>query len=115
MNTVYGYWISPKNEIYEVESYSHEEMAYNILAEKFHMTTEELYNRLHDYNTPYRLINVYIIMFRLGYVRVVEENGTDKVNVEYRHDAKLSKLQKEFVKDANRVDKVGHVSRMRIN
>ena len=86
MKQVYGYWISPKNEIIEVPYESHAEIALEIVLKR----------------NP-RKFSTYAIMFRLGYVRVVNGQDNDTyVELWGRH--KPTKLQKEFIKGASCIE-----------
>lgn len=88
--SVYGYWIAP-NEIIEVSTWGHEEAAHKILAQKHGVLDMD--------------INVYDLMFFLGYVRVVndwDEDGGHRA--QHWAGAKHSKLQKQFIKEAADVD-----------
>lgn len=91
----YGYWISKNDIIPVIAEESHTEVA-----------LEKIIKR-----EP-KLCDVQAVMFRLGYVRVVcFESGN--VGVEYWKSAKLSKLQKEFVKGAEYTDKVNYSQKFR--
>lgn len=86
----YGYWIS-KDEIIPVIS---EECHAEIAIEKI-------------LRRDTKSISVYSVMFRLGYVRVInyQDGG---YGVEFWKGAKLSKLQKEFIQDAEDKDCVDY-------
>jgi hypothetical protein len=87
----YGYWISKDDIIPVIGEESHAEVAYKLLKRE-----------------PTRT-SIYAVMWRLGYMRVVNySNESGNYGVEYWRRAKLSKLQKEFVKDAEHVDTVDY-------
>ena len=93
--TLYGYWIG-KDEIFDVtRQENHDDVAYKILTEKYNVPIDRLFN------SPY---SIYSFMFSLGYIRVVNFDGTH--GVEYYKNARLSKLQKEFIRDAESIDVV---------
>lgn len=90
---VYGYWIG-EDEIYEAGYEDHHGKGIEIL-DTVHGITEEGY---------FGYKSVCIHLFALGYVRVINHSYDDGHDVEYREDVPHSKLQKEFIKDASRVD-----------
>lgn len=90
---IYGYWIS-RDEVYEVGFEAHAEKAYELLHREYGVEPEVIWN------SPY---SVYQFMFKLGYVRVVNEWG-DTHGVQIDRNAKPSRLQKEFIEDADHVD-----------
>ena len=96
---VYGYWIG-KDEIFEVGYECHAEKGAGILIERF---GERAHKLLQEFGT-------YAVMYRLGYVRVVNYSH-DGHGVEHRTHFKLSRLQKSFVNDANHIDIVDHRGR----
>lgn len=93
---IYGYWID-KDDVIDVPYCEHYETAREILRARF----GDRYSRIHNSNW-----NIYRWMFRLGYVRVVNDRYDDDYGVQYYSGTKLSKLQKEFIKDASMVDKM---------
>lgn len=93
----YGYWITKEDIHPVVGSCQHYRVAVEVLTKLFEVDEKRIEDSRFD---------VYRIMFRLGFVRVV--NGDGEHNVEYRHDSKLSKLQKQYVKEASYVDKVNY-------
>lgn len=98
MSKLYGYWVS-RDEVYDVEYCSHYDTALEIL--------ETLYGaegRARVENSSEA--SLYRYMFHLGFVRVVNDlaEGSDEYSVQYRKGTKLSKLQKEFIKDATYCD-----------
>lgn len=78
----YGYWIGKNDIIPVVSEESHCEVA-----------IEKILKR------PTKSSSCYAVMFRLGYVRVVNQKGGGYC-AEYWKRAKLSKLQKQFIQDA---------------
>ena len=99
MSKLYGYWVS-RDEVYEVEYCSHYDTALEII--------ETLYGtdgRARVENSSEA--SVYRYMFHLGFIRVVNDindDDNDEYSVQYRKGTKLSKLQKEFIKDATYCD-----------
>ena len=99
MSSIYGYWVS-RDDIIPVPYECHCEVAISILAERFGVSTDDVCERvlrLH-FDLPF-----YVIMLRLGYVRVVCEKSGG-TSVEHWHSARLSQLQKSFVCDATWLD-----------
>ena len=95
----YGYWVS-RNEIIEVTEEDHIKVGFEVLAERFGMTPQRVAERVR--------LNMYAVMERLGYVRVInyKEGG---YGVEHWHTAKLSRLQADFVRDAQDVDLYSYI------
>ena len=90
--TIYGYWIG-QDDIIEVPQWGHEATAYDILEAKHGISKSEVPNSAYD------------VMFFLGYVRVVNEAGEEGGHkAQHWTGAKHSKLQKEFLKDAEILD-----------
>ena len=88
----YGYWISKDDIIPVIGEEEHIESACDILMQK--------YGRL-----PKRIGIMYYVMFRLGYVRIINYKNTSDYGAEYwSKDTRLSKLQKQFVNSAANVD-----------
>ena len=88
--SIYGYWIG-QDEIYDVLSvHGHEEIALEILV------------NVHDLLQKNIGSNTYNLMFYLGYIRIVNEGGGHKA--QHWKDAKYSKLQKQFLKEASNLD-----------
>lgn len=92
MYQVYGYWVG-KDEIIEVPTYGHSEIAEEILRDRYHIPPSAVYGS--DFS-------FYQFMFKLGFIRIVNElDGTHCV--QYHDSTKLSRLQKQFVTEASRV------------
>lgn len=89
-NSPYGYWISHDDIIPVVDEENHVEIA-----------IEKVLKR------STKAVSVYAVMFRLGFVRVTNYKSGG-YGVEYWCKAKLSKLQKEFIKDAENIDSVDY-------
>jgi hypothetical protein len=90
--SIYGYWIAA-DDIIEVPQWGHEGTAYDILKDKHGIDTGEIEGSVYD------------VMFYLGYVRVVNEYGQDGGHkAQHWQEAKHSKLQKQFIKEAEIVD-----------
>ena len=103
-NNPYGYWVTQDEIIPVIDDGQHYDIATIILSERFEVSEEKITNLPFD---------VYRVMFRLGYIRVVNFSG-EGYGVEYRADTKHSRLQKEFIGGADIIDTVNH-ARRRIN
>lgn len=91
LSKIYGYWIG-KNDIHEVRKWGHEEAAYDIL-EKVHGINRDSIEGAYD------------LMFYLGYVRVVNDAGEEGGHkAQSWPKAKHSRLQKQFIKEAEITD-----------
>jgi len=101
MKKMYGYWIA-KDEIINVEHEAcHANIAYEILSDRFNVPVKRLCDSV---------FSIYQFMFRLGYVRVINL-WSGGCGVEYRHDLKLSRLQKDFVESAEYCELVARSGR----
>ena len=92
MSTAYGYWIG-KNDIHECRLFEHEKVAENILFSLHQIVPGSAFRAGYS---------VYRVMYRLGYVRVVNEYN-DETSVSYGN-VKHSKLQKQFIREATRTE-----------
>jgi hypothetical protein len=86
----YGYWISKTDIIPVVDEECHYEVAQEQILKR------EKY-----------VSNLYSVMFRLGYVRVINYRD-GRYGVQCWMRSKLSKLQKQFTKNAEHVDSVDY-------
>lgn len=84
MKSPYGAWIG-KNEIIPViKEEEHWEEGMNYLNRRFHAVTTRKYS-------------VYMIMFRLGFVRVVFKQTGEVSSTEFWYKARLSRYQKDYI------------------
>ena len=88
---LYGAWLDKDGEIIPVSGYQHENIAKQILEKLCNVNDSRVENTKHG---------IYSIMWRLGFVRILF-NSDGSHNVGYWKHAKLSKIQKEYVKSAH--------------
>ena len=82
--SLYGAWISPKDEFIPVEEECHAEKAMQILQAK-HETKK---------------YSIYRVMYRLGYVRVIFMSD-NMPSVEFWDKLQPTKYQRDFIKDSD--------------
>lgn len=90
MKSLYGAWIT-KNELIPVPEESHWETGMDYLAKRYNLPPDKMT----------RKYSVYMVMFRLGFVRVVFKDTGEIASTEFWQRAKLTRYQRDYINAAN--------------